>query len=189
MPGQPEFQAGNGDRRPDGFEQRHRGIPRGGSAAGPPLRRMRTGYHAGYPPAVLLARRVDRASSGDQARDRIRLRRSPAVVRDQATPKRGETYVNRDLNLQLRLAATRYWPTFSEGVDRSGEWSVEPVSHRSRLRRTICDRPRGTAMDPGGRTLSEKCLLDRQIVAWIWFMLPRAFLRPPVSWQPQPSET
>jgi len=28
-----------------------------------------------------------------------------------------------------------------------------------------------------------------QIAAWIWFMIPRAFLRPLGGWQPQPSET
>jgi MFS family permease len=28
-----------------------------------------------------------------------------------------------------------------------------------------------------------------QIAAWIWFMMPRAFLRPQVMWQPRPSET
>jgi MFS family permease len=28
-----------------------------------------------------------------------------------------------------------------------------------------------------------------QIAAWIWFMMPRAFLRPKVIWQPRPSET
>jgi MFS family permease len=28
-----------------------------------------------------------------------------------------------------------------------------------------------------------------QIAAWIWFMMPRALLRPQVMWQPQPSET
>jgi MFS family permease len=28
-----------------------------------------------------------------------------------------------------------------------------------------------------------------QIAAWIWFMMPRAFLRSQVIWQPQPSET
>jgi hypothetical protein len=28
-----------------------------------------------------------------------------------------------------------------------------------------------------------------QIAAWIWFMMPRAFLRPQVIWQPRPSET
>jgi MFS family permease len=28
-----------------------------------------------------------------------------------------------------------------------------------------------------------------QIAAWIWFMMPRAFLRPQAGWQPRPSET
>jgi len=28
-----------------------------------------------------------------------------------------------------------------------------------------------------------------QIAAWIWFMMPRAFLRPQAIWQPRPSET
>jgi hypothetical protein len=28
-----------------------------------------------------------------------------------------------------------------------------------------------------------------QIAAWIWFMMPRAVLRPQVFWQPRPSET
>jgi MFS family permease len=28
-----------------------------------------------------------------------------------------------------------------------------------------------------------------QIAAWIWFMMPRAFLRPQVTWQPRPSES
>jgi MFS family permease len=28
-----------------------------------------------------------------------------------------------------------------------------------------------------------------QIAAWIWFMVPRTFLRPQVMWQPRPSET
>jgi MFS family permease len=28
-----------------------------------------------------------------------------------------------------------------------------------------------------------------QIAAWIWFMIPRAYLRPQGNWQPQPSET
>lgn len=27
-----------------------------------------------------------------------------------------------------------------------------------------------------------------QIAAWVWFMVPRASLRPPVAWQPRPSE-
>jgi len=28
-----------------------------------------------------------------------------------------------------------------------------------------------------------------QVVAWIWFVMPRACLRPPVAWQPRPSES
>jgi hypothetical protein len=28
-----------------------------------------------------------------------------------------------------------------------------------------------------------------QIVAWIWFVMPRASLRPPIAWQPRPSES
>jgi MFS family permease len=28
-----------------------------------------------------------------------------------------------------------------------------------------------------------------QVTAWIWFVMPRASLRPPVAWQPQPSES
>jgi len=28
-----------------------------------------------------------------------------------------------------------------------------------------------------------------QVAAWIWFVMPRACLRPPVAWQPRPSES
>ena len=50
---------------------------------------------------------------------------------------------------------------FPEGVDRAGQRGAESVSHRRRIRRAICDRRRGAAMDPRCRTLSGSGLSDR----------------------------